>query len=229
METLNTSQKALDYPPAPWFSQGQIWMSLFPANLPIRLLVGLHPLITRRLAIVALVRYLKGTLQYDELAICMPVRLNYHCGLFILNIWVNNEISLEGGRHIWGVPKQMAQFEWEQDYVHISDGAGTIADLTISGPLSRTWNLRNITIPGISFLENRWIQAPVYFSQMQLSRSRIHLETWSSRFPYQLSPIPIFSITAPFTMTVLPPKPFNIAEELFYPHSANAQNPMPES
>ncbi|MFC9294723.1 acetoacetate decarboxylase family protein [Streptomyces sp. NPDC057011] len=88
-----------------------------------------------------LIRY-RGDLSYDEFALAS---LRFHGrrpGLWVHRIWVDDELSLRGGREIWGLPKKLAEFSWTSDTtVHISDRTGDIAALSFA---SRS---RGLTLP----------------------------------------------------------------------------------
>jgi hypothetical protein len=51
---------------------------------------------------------------YHELIIVPAfVRLGRHIGAWISHIYVDHPDSMAGGREIWGLPKQMARFNWD--------------------------------------------------------------------------------------------------------------------
>ena len=62
-----------------------------------------------------------STLQYHEL-IVVPALVRYRgkIGAWISHIYVDNPQSVEGGRNIWGLPKQMADFTWDDRQVTVS-------------------------------------------------------------------------------------------------------------
>jgi hypothetical protein len=83
---------------------------------------GLRPIVVARSAWLAsgFVNYgPEGDLSYRELFLAVLVRARKEVGLHVIAIWVDSEASLRGGRALWGVPKQLAQFhvtgaEWPQ-------------------------------------------------------------------------------------------------------------------
>jgi hypothetical protein len=66
------------------------------------------PVRTRAIAGVMLADYRAGTLQYHELIVFPHATPR---GMVVSHIYVDDEQSLSGGRHIWGLPKELAQFE----------------------------------------------------------------------------------------------------------------------
>lgn len=116
-EDDNAEQTA--YPPAPWRLRGEA-LCLFqvvetrqvrkhvPPSLSI---VPIFP--GKTLAGLYLAHYGKGsTLTYNEL-IVVPA-LVWHrgrVGAWVSHIYVDEATSVAGGREIWGVPKEQAEFE----------------------------------------------------------------------------------------------------------------------
>ena len=104
MPDLNRLQtlKEVPYPAPPWKMKGQLWMGLFKADRPIPLPAGLKSLLDPRSLFVVLVRYLEGTLCYDELAFGTLTRLGAWVGVYVDYIWVTELASVWGGRRLWG-------------------------------------------------------------------------------------------------------------------------------
>lgn len=146
-----------------------------------------------------LIRYLEGTLQYDELAFGVLARRKAYAGLYVPYIWVNDIASLHGGRAIWGVPKEMADFTWDGssrssgNTVRISDREGPILTMEIQddGWLPPVW----ATLPGIGHVENHWTFGIPWMSA-RLRRTILRIVQWSARFPWQVSECPMFRIAA---------------------------------
>jgi acetoacetate decarboxylase len=110
----------MPYPPAPWKMHGVAALTLrlvdidrarlfVPADLDI---VPVLP--GKTLGIVYLAYYAPGSvLTYSELIVCPGlVRGLGHTGFWISHIYVDDENSMAGGREIWGLPKEMAQFHY---------------------------------------------------------------------------------------------------------------------
>jgi hypothetical protein len=84
--------------------------AVVPADLDI---VSVLPGMT--LGAIAVARYTEGSiLTYSELLVVPAlVRSGGKTGGWISHIYVDDETSLEGGRSIWGLPKELATFDWE--------------------------------------------------------------------------------------------------------------------
>lgn len=99
-----------------------------------------------------------STLRYSEL-IAVPA-LIYHqgkIGAWISHIYVDNPDSMAGGRTLWGLPKEMAQFEWETpSSVTIKQGDRLLCNLRSH------WNLAGIEhpiqVPAFSLLNSQLVQ-----------------------------------------------------------------------
>lgn len=127
------------HPPAPWVSRGEMWFGLLPVRRPPDLPPDLRPVGPRDRIAVGVVRYREGTLRYDELALGPLVRRGRRAGLLIQRIWVDDDASVRGGRAIWGLPKEPAEFTWTGDSLRVGDDGGTLARITFRpgrGPLS---------------------------------------------------------------------------------------------
>ncbi|ACK69200.1 Acetoacetate decarboxylase [Gloeothece citriformis PCC 7424] len=117
----------MSYPSAPWTLQGYAFQTLhlldsdksrgfIPPELEI---VSVLP--GKTLGGVYFSAYQSGSiLEYNEL-IVVPALVNYQgkIGVWISHIYVDNEESVAGGREIWGLPKQMAEFIWDKNEVNI--------------------------------------------------------------------------------------------------------------
>ena len=109
----------MPHPPAPWRLHGDMWLSLFRVRD-----AGTHP---DGLYGAAWVRYREPSpLTYHELLVArladvpqgrVPDRVT------ITEIWVDSPDSLEGGRALWAIPKDLADFG---------------LDSAVSGPVRRT-------------------------------------------------------------------------------------------
>lgn len=114
----------MNYPSPPWNLKGYAVQTLnfidierakpfIPSELGI---VSVLP--GKTLGGIYLSAYVSGSLQYNEL-IVVPGLTRYEgkIGAWISHIYVDSEASVAGGREIWGLPKEMAQFTWERDRV----------------------------------------------------------------------------------------------------------------
>ena len=84
------------YPDPPWQLNGEF--IVVPALVRPRALGG-----------VLLANYTSGTLAYRELIVFSHATAR---GMVISHIYVDDEQSLRGGREIWGLPKELATFEY---------------------------------------------------------------------------------------------------------------------
>ncbi len=112
----------MPYPQAPWTLQGYAIQTLHLVNIDrVRPLIPLELEIIsvwpgKTLASVYLSNYGSGSvLKYSELIIA-PAVVNYQrkIGGWVSHIYVDNADSVAGGREIWGLPKELAKFTWEQ-------------------------------------------------------------------------------------------------------------------
>ncbi|GAB4227855.1 MAG: acetoacetate decarboxylase family protein [Elainellaceae cyanobacterium] len=108
------------HPAAPWTLQGQAIVSLHAVDvnrvrpfLPpgleaVQILPG------KMLGGIYVSTYGDGSvLKYNELiAFCGPIRCGDRLGSWVTHIYVDDPTSVAGGRNIWGLPKQMADFQW---------------------------------------------------------------------------------------------------------------------
>jgi hypothetical protein len=115
------------YPPAPWKLQGHAIQTLNLVNIensrtfvpPELEIVSVLPGKTLGGAYIS--AYESGSiLEYNELIIVAAlVRYQGKVGSWISHIYVDNEDSVAGGREIWGLPKEMAEFTWEKNSVSV--------------------------------------------------------------------------------------------------------------
>lgn len=106
-----------DIPPAPWHLTGSACFSLWrlpTAQLPAPA-HGLEyaSLASQSLVLTVWAAYTGGTVIYDELAVVVPVRGQGMLAATgtVVDIWVDDPVSCAGGRRLWSIPKQMAEFE----------------------------------------------------------------------------------------------------------------------
>lgn len=110
----------------------------------------------RTLGVMFLGDYGPGsTLEYSELGILPAlVSAGGSVGFFVSHMWVDNPLSLAGGRHA-GVPKELATFDWEEEgrrgLCTVSTSAGSLVRVRYrQGPLP----LPTVPIPSISVRED---------------------------------------------------------------------------
>jgi hypothetical protein len=153
---------------------------------------------------VSVIRYLAGTLIYDEILFATPARLGLRIGAYISDIWVDDRASVWGGRRIWGLPKNLAKFAWNDSTVNISDDHGLIAKISVDASPSRS-PLLWAPIPGFGRLEQGWT---FYIGSMwaHFGKSDMQILEWPARFDAIQNTRPAFSFAArPFDHIQVPP------------------------
>lgn len=108
----------------PWLLQGEgfilnYWIS--PSFIKMHQSFGLAPSPIGRVVQVMLVRYKESPVgPYDELLIMDHPLISKRLLSTIPKIFVSTERSVEHGQKFWGIPKQRADFKWQQhdDYLN---------------------------------------------------------------------------------------------------------------
>jgi hypothetical protein len=182
-----------------------MWAGFYDAGTRLVLPDGLTPLVKPNWLILAVGRYLEGTLRYDELVVGTLVRRAWRAGIHFHHIWVDDEVSLWGGRRIWGACKELATFTWNADTVQVTDERGPIVTLTVNADAARTpwlW----MPAPGFfGFRDGRFLYTLAH-TQARLGKSGIRVVEWSSRFSYRITGTPLFGFAAnPMRITVPQP------------------------
>ncbi len=134
----------MPYPQAPWTLQGYAIQTLHLVNID-----RVRPLIPSELAIISvwpgktigslyLSNYGSGSvLEYNELII-VPALVRYQSkiGAWISHIYVDNADSVAGGREIWGLPKELAEFTLEPEYASVHQGNHKLCSVNYN---QQTW------------------------------------------------------------------------------------------
>ncbi len=120
----------MTYPPAPWNLYGNALQSLHLIDLE-----RAKKLVPSDLEIICVLPgktlgglYLSiyntsSTLSYHELIVVTAlVHYKKTIGFWISHIYVDHPESMAGGRNIWGLPKEMADFTWRDHQVAVSQG-----------------------------------------------------------------------------------------------------------
>lgn len=102
------------YPAQPWHMVGQAYISAWrlPAAALPTLPAGVRPIVVggNGFVVTAWVDYQEGgALSYRELMATVPVRAGLAAS--ITHIWVDSPVSLAGGRELWNIPKDLAEFD----------------------------------------------------------------------------------------------------------------------
>ena len=166
---------SVNYPPEPWSLRGQLRLAVW--LVPVRDLPPLPPELEPAVRVVKLgrraivgaawVQYEPGgVLHYNELLAAVLTRQGIRPRVTIVHIWVDSVESRDGGRALWGIPKDLARFEFHEArrngiWRH-SDGGGARAE-TDEGPLGAATLTRGLRLPG------RW---PLGFTVVQSLHSR---------------------------------------------------------
>jgi acetoacetate decarboxylase len=96
----------------------------------------------------------ESVLSYNELIVVSALtRYGKNLGFWISHIYVDHPDSMAGGREIWGLPKELAQFTWqtgEKNHVIVRQGERVLCTLRY-GRQRRLWR-QHFFIPGITML-----------------------------------------------------------------------------
>ena len=103
------------HPPPPWHLFGEL--IVVPALVRPRALGG-----------VLLANYTSGTLVYRELIVFSHATAR---GMVVSHIYVDDEQSLSGGHEIWGLPKELAEFEYTPTRFVARQNGGTLLSARI--------------------------------------------------------------------------------------------------
>jgi acetoacetate decarboxylase len=139
------------YPPTPWQLRGSAlltchWVDvdrvrpLIPAELDL-----ISPWPGKTLGGVYAASYGIGSaLIYSELIIVAALtRYRNQIGSWISHIYVDNPDSVGGGRELWGLPKELAQFRWDaaKQSVRVYQNEQLLCGL------SSSWRLPGVPLP----------------------------------------------------------------------------------
>lgn len=102
-----------------------------------------------------------GDMDYRELLSAVLVRHRARLRVCIVDIWVDSPASRDGGRELWGIPKDLATFALDRD--HRRDALAARADTT--GDQVATAAIAQASIGARRRVPGRW---PVGFSIVQL-------------------------------------------------------------
>jgi hypothetical protein len=116
-------------------------------------------------------------MQYRELMATLLVRKGSRIMPTITHIWVDSPASLAGGRELWGIPKELATFDFAGASLAARDDLGPLAHGTVSPILA---------LPGrwpSGFRVAQWLGGKPKFSPVR-SRSAVEL----SRATFEADP-----------------------------------------
>ncbi|MFD4867846.1 acetoacetate decarboxylase family protein [Streptomyces sp. NPDC058412] len=193
----------LDYPPPPWRARGELWMSAFRTREALQLPADLTPLGSRHTLIAVLVRYTEGTLRYDEFAVGSMARRGRHMGMLCHRIWVDSASSLHGGRQLWGIQKELANFSWSEGSVRIGDTTGPIATLRVGSHSRRRIPISRVPSVGFGRIDSERTLLTGRIAG-RLGTSRISPREWDARLPGLASPEPRYTLSVSRARFVFP-------------------------
>ncbi|MFE9748566.1 acetoacetate decarboxylase family protein [Saccharothrix saharensis] len=127
----------VSYPPEPWELRGRACVSvwLVRANALPPLPVRAVTVFGRAVVGTAFVDYRPPGMTYHEVLAAVLVRRGARFGVSIARIWVDSPASRAGGRELWGIPKDLARFEWDGDLAASArDEHGAIASVRARSP-----------------------------------------------------------------------------------------------
>ena len=133
----------MSYPQAPWTLKGYAIKTLQLLDID-----RVRPFIPSELNIISVWPgktlggvYLSyygsdSVLEYSELIVVAGlISYSGKFGGWVSHIYVDNSDSIAGGREIWGLPKEMAEFNWEQDKrVTVRQGDRLLCSLNYNKP-----------------------------------------------------------------------------------------------
>jgi hypothetical protein len=138
----------IPYPPEPWHLHGQVHLSvwLLPAaeaptvDVPhVRVL----RLFGRAVVATAWAVYEPGSvLRYRELMVTVLTRDRWRVRPSVTAIWVDSPASRDGGRELWGVPKELAEFDVADRSVVMTAREHRVAATTTLGRSVGRWPIR---------------------------------------------------------------------------------------
>lgn len=169
-----------DYPPQPWHLRGQAYVSAWrlPARSLPALPSGIRPVVLggNGIVLTAWVDYQPGgVLAYSELMATVAVWHGRRVAASITDIWVDSPASLAGGRALWHIPKEPADFE-------LTHGPFAALARTADGVIAESSFRPGPGLPvrlpaGFSVLQEGVLRSPVRVSaRMALARSRWRIE-----------------------------------------------------
>ncbi|MBW4511415.1 MAG: acetoacetate decarboxylase family protein [Scytonematopsis contorta HA4267-MV1] len=160
------------YPQAPWILKGYAVATLEFVDIEkVRFLIPKEFKIVsilpgKTIGCVYLSYYSSGSvLEYSELIVA-PALVSYEgkVGGWVSHIYVDSADSVAGGREIWGLPKELAEFSWENnERVTVQQGNKKLCSL---GYQKQSLTLRppQITVSGFSTMGTDLLMFPAKFS-----------------------------------------------------------------
>ena len=120
------------YPPEPWDLHGHAYIGawLVPVNhLPSPHSPATKPITIFGRGIVGAAFFVyeqPSPLTYNEIMATVLVRDGWRVRVSITHIWVDSEASRDGGRDLWAIPKQLADFDVVPHTSYSAHGIGSL-------------------------------------------------------------------------------------------------------
>lgn len=177
----------MTYPPAPWHLKGYAVQTLNLLDMKTS-----RPFIPPELEIVSILPgktlggvylsvYESGSLlQYNELIVVAGlVRYQDRIGSWISHIYVDSEESVAGGRNIWGLPKEMAEFTWEDEQIVVKQSDSLLCRLYYKSSWLNlsTWWQQKFSADGYSGLKSDLLRFTSRFKAKIALLSRSFINT----------------------------------------------------
>lgn len=121
------------YPPEPWDLHGHAYIGawLVPRDvLPAPHSPATKPVTLFGRGIVGAAFFVyeqPSPLTYDEIMATVLVRQGWRLRVSITHIWVNSPASRDGGRDLWAIPKELADFDVVPHASYAAQGIGSLA------------------------------------------------------------------------------------------------------
>lgn len=120
------------YPAEPWDLHGHAYIGVW--LIPRKHLPPPHSAATRPITIFGrgivstafFVYEQPSPLTYDEIMSTVLVRQGWRPRVSITHIWVNSLASRDGGRELWAIPKELADFDVAAHRSYVADGIGAL-------------------------------------------------------------------------------------------------------
>jgi len=139
------AETKVEFPPEPWelrgLGHGALWLV---RDWPLAMPPGLRPwrIAGRWCAATVWVRYDSGgVLAYHEVGAGVAVSGGGRLGLHVTHMWVDSAASMAGGRQLWAIPKQRAEFSIEEEGASFSGQAFLGSQPFASLDFRRRWGL----------------------------------------------------------------------------------------
>ncbi len=128
----------MPYPPSPWSLRGRMHVSVWA--VPVADVPALPPSLTGAVRVLRLGRRAfvgtawvdyrpGGDMAYRELLSAVLTRAGWRPRVTITHIWVDSVASRDGGRELWGIPKDLAELA-------VPSASGAASASTADGPIA---------------------------------------------------------------------------------------------